>query len=62
MNCPKCGAPMVGVEYAYNNPARYDGISEWFCKGDNLRIGRWSKRELANGEVEIPTWRKSSVS
>lgn len=65
--CPKCGNTyIVGVEYAYGSPERYDGISEYYCplpegaaalggdeyKGCGYREGRWSGKELKPGEVE----------
>ena len=54
MNCPTCNQPMIGVEYAYNDPYHYDGVSEWFCEKDNIRIGRWSKKHLGDGDFERP--------
>jgi len=53
MNCPECSKQMIGVEYWYGHPQRYDGISEWLCEGCTIRIGRWSKKRLADGESEI---------
>lgn len=52
MNCPECGQEMMGVEYAYPDPNRYDGISEWRCSCCNIRIGRWTSRYLKDGEGE----------
>lgn len=53
MNCPNCHQPMCGVQYAYNEPEAYDGVSEWICEhGCGVRIGRWSKRALAPDEIE----------
>lgn len=40
------------VEYNYSSPERYDGISEIDCKDCGVRIGRWSGKELAKGEIE----------
>jgi hypothetical protein len=51
MNCPKCDKLMMGIEYSYDHPEHYDGISEWKCCG--LRIGRWSKKILTGNEVEL---------
>jgi len=45
---------MMGVEYARDEPAHYDGTSVWECVVCGIRIGRWTKRELAEGEVEWP--------
>ncbi len=50
MHCPNCGKNMMGIEYPYGHPDRYDGVSEWQCCG--LRIGRWSGRILAEGVTE----------
>lgn len=52
MNCPKCGKPMIGIEYAYPHPERYDGVSEWYCDDCHKRIGRWSGKELKAGVPE----------
>lgn len=52
MNCPKCNGQMIGVEYAYGSPERYDGVSEWLCEVDGIRIGRWSNKFLDENEVE----------
>lgn len=51
--CKKCGSGnIVGVEYAHGLPERYDGISEIRCNDCGVRIGRWSGKELAEGEAE----------
>lgn len=51
--CPRCDADAwLGVEYAYGEPERYDGISEWRCQTCGYREGRWSHRALADGEPE----------
>jgi hypothetical protein len=51
--CKKCGSGnIVLVEYAYPSPERYDGVSEIECKDCAARIGRWSGKELAAGELE----------
>jgi hypothetical protein len=53
--CPDCGGPMMGVEYGYGDPHRYDGISEWRCESEScgVRIGRWSGKRLKPGEAEL---------
>lgn len=43
---------LIGVEYAYGSPNRYDGVSEWLCPDCGYREGRWTGRELAEGESE----------
>lgn len=43
---------VIGVEYAYDNPNHYDGVSEWVCPDCKYREGRWTGRELAEGELE----------
>jgi hypothetical protein len=40
----------VGVEYWYDSPYRYDGVSEWQC--EHGRFGRWCGQELIGNEVE----------
>lgn len=51
--CKKCGSEnIILVEYPYDNPNYYDGISEIFCSSCKTRIGRWSGKELADGEFE----------
>lgn len=51
--CPKCGSFLVGVEYAYDSPERYDGVSELVCiKICGYRVGRWSGKVLKDGEIE----------
>lgn len=53
MNCPKCNSGNVAlIEYAITHPNHYDGISEIQCGDCNKRYGRWSHRELADGESE----------
>ncbi|EKE19660.1 MAG: hypothetical protein ACD_8C00124G0009 [uncultured bacterium] len=51
--CSKCGSKNIGgVEYNYTSPERYDGISEWVCLDCGFRVGRWSGKELKDGEIE----------
>ncbi len=51
--CKKCGSEdIVMVEYAPGSPERYDGVSEIDCRDCGARFGRWSGRELGDGEIE----------
>ena len=51
--CKKCGSEkIVMVEYNHEDPEHYDGISEIDCLDCKARIGRWSGKELGEGEVE----------
>lgn len=50
--CEKCKVDYIMVQYAYDNPEHYDGISEYFCCDCKIRIGRWSGKVLKDGEVE----------
>ena len=50
--CPNCHEPIMGVEYGWNSPNNYDGVSEWTCLKCNLRWGRWTHKLLADGEEE----------
>lgn len=43
---------VIGVEYAYDHPQHYDGVSEYRCTNCGLRIGRFSKAFLKDDEVE----------
>jgi Zn ribbon nucleic-acid-binding protein len=63
--CPRCGErTIVGIEYAYGDREHYDGVSEWRCVTCGYRQGRWTGRELGEGDVELrfggdskgPTW------
>lgn len=60
-DCPHCGANLlgpggtsllIGVEYAYGSPERYDGVSEWMCPNCKTREGRWTDAVLDENEVE----------
>jgi len=51
--CKKCGSEnVIKVEYPHDNPNHYDGISEIACLKCKARFGRWSGKELADGEFE----------
>jgi hypothetical protein len=51
--CPKCGSSEIGgVEYWYMSPERYDGVSEWNCLNCGYRQGRWTGKELKDGQIE----------
>lgn len=51
--CPKCGSLDVGgVEYTYDCPEHYDGVSEWHCLKCHTRWGRWTNKILGEHEVE----------
>lgn len=56
--CPYCHGEMIGVEYSYDSPYHYDGISEWDCLKCNKRFGRWSKKVLGENEYENCHWAK----
>jgi hypothetical protein len=43
---------VIGIQYDYNSPQHYDGISEWMCPFCGYREGRWTGRELKDGELE----------
>lgn len=43
---------LIGVEYGYDSPHRYDGVSENQCPFCGYREGRWSKLELFPNELE----------
>ena len=57
--CKKCGSEnIVMVEYAPGSPERYDGVSEIDCRDCGARFGRWSGKELKEGEIEKRWGRK----
>jgi predicted RNA-binding Zn-ribbon protein involved in translation (DUF1610 family) len=43
---------VIGVEYSHEVPEHYDGMSEYRCPDCGARFGRWSGRQLAEGEAE----------
>jgi|GEM_PF-2345445 len=51
--CRKCKSDnILLVEYGPDDPEHYDGISEIQCQDCGARIGRWSHKELKEGECE----------
>ena len=51
INC--CDKPsLVMIEYGYDHPESYDGISEYTCSSCGYRQGRWSDRELVGEDYE----------
>ena len=51
----KCKCPakyLVGVEYSYDSPEHYDGVSEWDCSKCGNRVGRWTGRLLTGMQCE----------
>jgi hypothetical protein len=44
---------VIGVEYSYECPQHWDGVSEWRCPSCGRREGRWSGKVLADGEEEL---------
>ena len=51
--CKKCGSEnIVMVEYVWDHPEHYDGVSEIDCKECGARFGRWSGKKLSEGESE----------
>lgn len=55
MNCPiNKKHKIIMIEYDYGDPYRYDGISEIKCLDCGKRYGRWTLKELKDGEQEPP--------
>ena len=53
VECKKCGSNnIMMVEYSWDSPEHYDGVSEINCQACGARFGRWSGRELTEGELE----------
>ncbi len=47
-------AKVVAIEYPYDSPHHYDGVSEYRCHLCNARTGRWTGRILLEDEPEKP--------
>lgn len=43
---------VIGVEYSHDMPEHYDGLSEYRCPDCGARFGRWTGKQLAEGEAE----------
>lgn len=55
MTCQRCAASaehIAGVQYSYDHPEHYDGVSEWVCLKCGLRVGRWTGKILTGGATE----------
>jgi len=53
VKCPKCESKNVMcVEYFWNHPEHYDGVSEIRCQDCKCRWGRWTGKILADDEYE----------
>jgi hypothetical protein len=51
--CRQCKSNnIVLVEYAWDHPEHYDGISEIFCQNCGARFGRWTGKKLKDDEYE----------
>lgn len=52
--CRRCDQTVmpIGVEYSYDHPERYDGVSEWRCGRCGRREGRWTGKVLTGGSSE----------
>jgi len=51
-NKQTAGINYIGVEYPYDHPAHYDGVSEWNCTACGGRIGRFTSKILHGEEYE----------
>ena len=49
------------VEYPRESVEYYDGVSEIDCTDCGARFGRWSGKELVEGEIEKKFGRNNSV-
>ncbi len=58
MACPQCGKQLIAIEYPYDHPDFYDGVSEWACIPCGYHRGRWSGKLLGDGETEPKYGRK----
>lgn len=41
---------LIGIEYSYDHPDHYDGVSAWRCPGCGTTWNRWTGAELAEGQ------------
>ena len=49
----KCGNKgFSDIEYSYDHPEHYDGVSEEKCQKCGTRYGRWTGKILKEGECE----------
>lgn len=49
----KCGnTEFIHIEYHGMHPDHYDGVSELRCTKCETRYGRWTEKELEDGESE----------
>jgi hypothetical protein len=65
--CPKDHSHEVThEEYPHDVPEHYDGVSEIHCLDCGKRYGRWTGKELAEGEKEprfgIPRVKKETTT
>ena len=50
--CRECkGRTRTWVEYSWDSPEHYDGISEWHCSDCWTRYDRWTDEVLEEGEI-----------
>ena len=53
--CHSCNSTnIMCVEYGWSSEYHYDGISEIRCQDCGKRFGRWTEKELKEGEYEKP--------
>lgn len=52
--CRRCDEKVqpFAIEYSYDSPEHYDGISEFQCPRCRRREGRWTGRVLTGGGTE----------
>ncbi len=46
------GVRIIGVQYGYPSAEMYDGVSEWQCQDCGYRQGRWTGKQINEGELE----------
>ena len=52
MKCSKCNSENIAMVQYRGTPEDWDGWSEIQCQDCKARIGRWSNKELGDGELE----------
>lgn len=52
--CERCDQTVmvIGIQYDYDHPEHYDGVSEWRCPRCGRREGRWTGTVLTGGASE----------
>lgn len=50
---PRYYSHLVGVEFPYDHPEHYDGVSQWMCPSCGTRWNRWTREEISTDSETI---------